>query len=136
MTINSPGRPNPSVLERVLTFVYERDDPDNSGDTSRSWWALWEHNRVGLCNSGLRQYVGIPDNCRAFDAIFSTEVSNGPFFEITHDDDTGCFNLDTAEELDFYGGVTDFLSEMYEDGFYYLRVEFDSCIKRTLTSTT
>ena len=113
------------MSDRILTFNYEQEyGPDS--DSSYSWWAReeWLDEPVGLCNGDLRKYVGLPDGCKSFDAVFSLDEPGVDSFAITYDDERGTYNIDTLYEMDFYSGVTGFLAGMYDDGYQYFRVEF------------
>lgn len=110
-----------------LTFHYELDDPERDYDEDdHSWWAISGFNgdRLGLCDTGIRSYIGLPTDCEEFDAVFSVGKPIVPNFEL-HRTDTGVVKLRTEDGIGWYEFIAEFLDSAYNEGYRYLRVEFD-----------
>lgn len=112
-----------------LTFHVEADDPENYPDGDQSWYAQdpYSDERVGLCDSGLRAYVGLPEECEEFDAVFSAYLPSGnvAYFEIAPND-SGTITLKTQNSIGWYEFVPEMLAALHRNDYRFLSVEYDN----------
>lgn len=83
------------------------------------------YTRAAMCHDGLREYVGIPDDVRKFDAVFSVEQPAAPgFFKLVPGTEHTYAKLDTVHALGLYGSAIRLVAETYDLGYRYVHVEF------------
>ena len=103
--------------DKIITF---RRPNGNWGD----WVARGE---ASLCGGTLAAYVGIPENCKKFNAIFSTHKpeSGGHFALRVGDSVTGGAALDTEQFISFYDDAKRLIKRSVREGYRYVSVEYD-----------
>lgn len=95
----------------------------------------WRHydedgNAVEICNGEFRAYVDIPVDIRELEVVFSVNQPSVAFFELeeqtveTEDGDRDWVGLETENAITWYDNARAFMSNMYDEGYRYARVEY------------
>ncbi len=116
------------MSERIISFRLRTETPDS--DAVKDWYAddlfNYDDEPIGLCDSGLRDYVQIPVGCERIDLILSDNAESGHSFEILENTDGGhgvYYEVDTLANVHFFGGVRELMGEFYHDGYRWIRFE-------------
>lgn len=108
-------------INRVLTFK-QIPSPDGPGHEP-VWRTRVGHRSRDLCDSGVREYVDLPWDCVKFDAIITVGRPPEAHFELVSG--WNGIQIDTTGYTRYFPGLRQFLKELHDAGYRYIRVEYD-----------
>ena len=93
-------------------------------DEWSNWRTVYDGERASLCDSGVKHYVGIPNDCMTFVAVFTNRMPFTDYFNLTKPTGYIMAKLDTADPVSWLGRALRLMDKMYQLGYRYVRVEY------------